>query len=271
MKLYISWVDGIAYSPEALDILYNSPAVDGIELSQRGLDQIEHFHQAGLRVSIHNIVRNLKGDLCHTDFLDLFRKYPELRENLKAMDNPYASFHAGYQHTHLQPATVVENAVKNINELDRMFDRKILFETPVYREEFHEEDMRRISTHPSFVSSVLSRTKAGYLFDIGHVLLSGINRGKEHHIETVLKAAHGRIMELHVNVPQKIDGVYRDMHGLFRKGDEMSDRIIDVTRRILAQEPEVYAINLEMSTGLRPVEHAKAMAQQAEYFRNSIQ
>jgi len=141
-------------------------------------------------------------------------------------------------------------------------------------------------TEPSFIKDILKKTDSyciepgrlpepvEFLFDVGHNFISAdakINNREfsgsvEDYFEEMLRAAAGRVRQLHLTVPAGNDEEgYSDQHRPFTPGDPLSDRILGLSKLIYKESPEVLQITLEIKTDLPPVDHAKKMVAQAEY------
>lgn len=134
-------------------------------------------------------------------------------------------------------------------------------------------------TSDSFISMVLKKTGAGFLFDVAHNWISYQSKESGGKISTqdVWEYFHrmlcvpARIEQLHVNVPggDKATG-YKDHHRVFGD-DELSQKILELTQYVYKEAREQIAlITLEMNTGLPPVNHAREMVRQVERLRREL-
>ncbi|HSN50267.1 MAG TPA: hypothetical protein VLR52_03470 [Bacteroidales bacterium] len=138
---------------------------------------------------------------------------------------------------------------------------------------------------PSFLRSLLHPSNqrpvpnTGFLWDISHNFItadSKIAEGSfagtiEDYFEEVLKAVGTKTMQIHVNVPSgDSKSGYLDHHLPFKKKDALSDRILELTRFVVKNAPELKVITLEISGGPDPVIFARDMALQAKYFVQQV-
>lgn len=114
----------------------------------------------------------------------------------------------------------------------------------------------------------------GLLFDVAHNLTSADTKRyngefegtNEDYFDKLLDISNGRTYQLHINVPEGNDEVgYIDRHWIFTPGDKLSDYVLELTKYVVEQSPELLVVTLEMDTGLEPVKHAKKMIEQARY------
>lgn len=98
--IYASWVKGLPQDRKALEILRDSGAVAGIEMSNID-EQVDMVQNGGLKFSAHTPGLNLTLNLAAPDFLRAFTcKEPttgaRLFKIIKESDAPVVGFHLGY-------------------------------------------------------------------------------------------------------------------------------------------------------------------------------
>ncbi len=94
-EIYISWVKGLVYDKQALDILKSSGVIAGIELSNVD-EQIERIQDSGLKVSLHCPGQKLTTNLAAKDFKYVFERKNGILEAILKSDAPIVGFHCGY-------------------------------------------------------------------------------------------------------------------------------------------------------------------------------
>lgn len=119
----------------------------------------------------------------------------------------------------------------------------------------------------------------GYLFDISHNFITadakiheGTYKGTvEDYFESIIKIAGIRTYQLHVNVPSgnSADG-YLDHHLPFVKDNYLSDKILELTRFVVRNAPQLEVITLEISGATDPETFARNVTAQAQYFIKSV-
>jgi hypothetical protein len=140
-------------------------------------------------------------------------------------------------------------------------------------------------TDPSFIEKVLETSREetlkaiGFLFDVGHNFIAADSKKHdkkfhgtiEDYFDAMLKSSAGRTYQVHLTVPggNQEEG-YLDIHNIFKHGQELSERIIELARLVVARSHELKVVTLEMNTGLKPIEHAEEMIRQTEYARNVL-
>lgn len=141
-------------------------------------------------------------------------------------------------------------------------------------------------TEPDFIDEILDVSgicgplpPLGFLFDVSHVFISAdakLHEGKfngtiEDYFQRTLEIPFGALYQIHLTVPEGNDeGGYADHHHLFKEGDRLSDRIMDLAKLAIEKAEELAVVTLEMRTDLTPVEHAREMVKQAEYAAKNL-
>jgi hypothetical protein len=138
IEIYSSWTKGLPKDKEALKLLFNSKIINGIEMTH--IDEVEIVKESGLKVSLHNIIKQLDTNIADPFFTEKITKNPntaKIFSEIKYMDNPYLGIHLGFSIF----SFFIEHEKIN-NHL------KILPETPI---ELHELIIRNITILQQFL------------------------------------------------------------------------------------------------------------------------
>ncbi len=275
--IYISWCPGLPDDKEALQILKDSDHVAGIELSNTD-ESAGKIRRAGLKTSIHNILRNHKATLADEDFITVLNHTENAITTLQDSDAPVAGFHAttpkNNEHSKERLISLLkENAAKAAE----LTGKQIAIETSVYRLQ-NTHPMKAYTTSPDFLRDIVAHTEAGILLDVSHFFISQHTRAVKEkrkfdlHNDVIdeIKTFAERIVQVHLNVPTKIDAGYDDFHTPFSEDGEMTEIILEICRNICAMDNNIKVITLEMDTGKAPAKHAEMMAEQARFFTDHV-
>ena len=195
VELYVSWCKGLAQDKQALAMLKNCQIITGIEtLNSKG--EREPFQQAGLKVSIHNMIKLFHCCLSDKNLISEFKKKENTHtlDNIRKSDAKAVGFHAYYKtqlienhvrHGKPLPEGIFENEsleqireriVKNLVFLERNINKglkkqkKVLFETQPFMDftklknpvnKVSDQEMKLMKRAgmmctPDFISSVLN-------------------------------------------------------------------------------------------------------------------
>jgi len=334
-EVYISWCQGLADDPEALDILVKSGVVDGVELSN--IDgQDDRIRDAGLKVSYHNPGFRQAWNLGRAWYWRMLEQ-PQGQAWIKRLQQSEAKtlgLHCGYTQGHplliemtdpsrpefpfQNNALLVMRVAKNIRRLEyainsglpedqrkhivlechgqkapefvpgKEYPETIGFDDIIERYEGSaglEGEPNQIGTAKDLMrvlGMVQGRTltQIGLLMDIAHCLKQAYFNWQLYpevdihhlaHTRDMLWIGGGRTLQIHSNVPGFEEGKgYDDKHGTFKPGERMSDFTTEFTAGIVEETPELLTFALEMETDLEPQQHARLMADQAEYVRKYV-
>ena len=177
VELYITWIKDLPYDKEALDILKNS-SIDGVEMRNTD-EQLYNILDNELKLSLHNPIAYSTKGLEDPDFRYKFYFNKGITEGSLSSNAPILGFHTGYSFIFDRKMSISEvktNTVDNLNDLDEIFNKKIVFELPSFHQDYigkeNQEYMDSI-TNPVFIKDILSKSDAGFLFDISHMFISG--------------------------------------------------------------------------------------------------
>lgn len=254
-QIYAPWFAGIS-NEAALRALKQSAVIDGVELSGRGEDT-EAIRSAGLKVSLHNPLRESGTDLSDADFEHAARR-AGIRAVMDRLDTDFVGFHLGF--TRIHQARSVEAmfraAVKNIAYLNTLTDKTILFETPSYFLRHAGTgigDVFDAVTSPAFIKRVLHTAQCGFLLDVPHVFISGITKeltGQcrfDEYVDELIGGCAPFVRALHISAPRRETGDgFSDAHGFLTPKEDTSRLIIDLCRRSVSRCPHISAVTLEM-------------------------
>lgn len=90
--------------------------------------------------------------------------------------------------------------------------------------------------------------------------------GVGEYFDQLLTAVAGRTKQVHLSVPSgdRANG-YRDESLPLQLGDPLSEELLDLTQKVIAESPGSDAFTLEIATGAPdPVRHARKMIEQVE-------
>lgn len=284
VDLYVSWCSGLTSSRKALGLLKKSGIVDGVETSGTGKEFFP-IQELGLKASLHNPLRFYRLGLDDSGFVPKLLSEKQIMGCCNASDPETVGFHSGYSavdNPKSNQSVILRHTIRNLNRLEKIIDKKLIFESCVYNKRFSFNSTNKglfFVTNPVFMEKVLSETNSGFLFDISHNFVSGMTKKREglykgsieDYFDEMLRVVGEKTFQLHVNVPlfDKQNG-FDDYHKPFLRGDKVSDKIIDLTKRVISASPNLKLINLEISTGAEPEKHAQKMIQQAKYFVSKV-
>ncbi|RKN79274.1 hypothetical protein [Ulvibacterium marinum] len=117
----------------------------------------------------------------------------------------------------------------------------------------------------------------GFLFDISHVFITADTKIHQReyggsitdYFEELLQIIGDKVYQIHVNVPEgnPLDG-YTDGHLPFTKGNELSQFILRLTKKVIKNSPNLKTMTLEIrgNKNMHPIEFANLMIAQANLF-----
>jgi len=284
VELYCSWCKGLPESTEALKLIKESELFAGIELSNTD-GQADKILEAGLKVSIHNPIREFKMTLDNEKFIQVLNTNPKIIDSCNKSSLSFVSFHTNYIPSldrTIPYSRVLKNTVKNLNELDTFFSKQILFETSCG---FGENEYLPFSesmfncTSPDFAKKILSKTNSGVLIDISHVISSAsahklynnYPKGVKDFFLDYLDACAKRTYELHLNSTKlNENGFYKDTHSKFVPTKKETQLAFECATQAINSCPKLEIVVLEIEPKLEPIAHAKLMIKQAQLFVKTV-
>ena len=283
IQIYASWCKGLPQDDKAIKILTKSGAIDGVET--RGIDAEFDLLKEKINVSLHNPkCMNLIG-LDDANFIKTFSSNPSLAEHCEKSTPATMGFHAGYAAIDEKETSLFEmksNIVSNIEKLQGLITKKVIFESSVYNEKFSKRingEVLADSTGPAFLQYLLSKTSAGFLFDVAHNMVSGHTkirngfymRSLEEYFDEIIEAVGDKTYQMHLNVPTgKLSSGIDDAHLVLRSNDAMSRKVLSLAKTVIDYAPNLAFITLEMGTGLAPQKHAEVMVKQAKRVKKAL-
>ncbi len=284
VELYCSWCKGLPESKEALKMLKDSGVFTGIELSNTDF-QADKIIDAGLKVSIHNPVREFKINLDNASFTEILNAHPEIISHCNKTELPFVSFHTNYIPS-LNPATsyelVLKNVKDNLNKIKNTLSKKVLFETSCgfgKSQEYVVSELLFKCTHPSFAKQILSETSAGVLIDISHVLASASlhkvynnypNEVKDFFLD-YLSVCSKSTYEMHINSTRiNEQGLYIDRHFPLNPEEKETQLAFECATEVINSCPNIETVVLEVEPNLDPINHVKLLIQQAQLFEKMV-
>ena len=283
IQIYVSWCKGLPQDEKALKILAKSGAIDGIETRSIGEDF--NLIKDKLKVSLHNPACMNKVGLDDSAFIKQFSSNISLASFCEKSDPATLGFHSGYAAVEEKETTIFDiksNTVSNLEKLSGLMTKKPIFESSVYNEKFSKGingETLADATDPAFMQYVLSKTKAGFLFDIAHNMVSGETKKRnglylrsiEDYFDEVIDAVGDKTYEMHLNVPRgKKLGEIDDYHCVLKSNDALSRKVISLAKVVVDYSPNLAFINLEMKTDLPPQKHAEVMVKQAKWVKKAL-
>ncbi len=266
MKPYIAWCPGLDEDLDALQLVASSN-VAGVETS--GIDAMLRMQEAGVRVSLHNIVRSGVAMLGSEGFQEQFSDELLLAARSDAQT---LGFHLPRRYSPERAGRVRSD----IQFLNRLFPQKSIvaelqcvFSTgSPDAQKWHpgvtcDDELFHTRVHEVLVDASL-------LCDVSHLLVTASQFSSSVDAcvawcVAVLDSIDWRVEQLHVVVPSGPLEYVRDLHGVF-DGSEWSEAVLLLCQKVLANSP-VKTVTLEMYTGLSPREHVQVLIKQAELFR----
>ena len=284
VEIYGSWMRGLAQNKEALAIIKSSGKLAGIELSSFGED-VELIKQAGLKYSLHNPLRDYKVGLESKYFIPMITKL-DLKKTCNESSPPAIGFHTGYAsmgEKNSDQEDIVFNTLKSIRFLDDWLDKKIIFESTGYHKHFFSTGDRKTMeyvTSPEFFKRLISKSKAGFLFDVSHNFVSGTTKILEgeykgeisDYFSDVLNVVSKDTYEMHLNIPGgNPKAGYFDVHYPIKMNQKTSKEILLLAKEVLDCCPNLKTITLEIDSGKNsPKQHAKMLVGQAELLKKNL-
>jgi sugar phosphate isomerase/epimerase len=254
---------------KALEILKNSRIISGIETSNLN-EEIELIKKAGLKVSIHNPLRNLHLGLENRNLKKNLTK--ELINKCELADTGLVGFHAGYKiiETNQNLWLTKIRTILNIKFLKKKINKKIIFESPPYLNNELGKRREKIAS-PNFVKTILKHSD-GYLFDVSHnfITMKQFEKQGKNYRKEILEVTKGRVLQMHLNAVTKTpEGDYIDEHKTFQ-GLKHEKEELEFAKEVLSLNPQLKVITLEMSTNSSPEKHAKILVEQAKYLKKKL-
>jgi len=278
VELYCSWCKGLPESKEALKLIKNSGLFAGMELSNTDL-QADKILEANLKVSIHNPIREFNMNLDNENFSKVFNLNPQILASCDKSSLPFVSFHTTnllFLDRTIPYEELLKNAITNLNFLDNKLSKNIIFETgcgfaPEAKLPFPKTFY--MCTQPGFAKKILSKTNAGVLMDISHVVASASahklynnypNEIKDFFLD-YLKICAKRTYEIHLNSTKIYpNGRYIDRHFPLDPSSAETQLAFELTALAIKACPKLEMIVLEVEPNLEPVPHAKLLIKQAQ-------
>lgn len=261
VELYVSWIPGLCENKEAVVLIKNSPNITGIELSGGNTDMVI-ARASGLKLSVHTPTREKSCGLCDPDF------QKNILPHLTQFDgSTLATFHSISTTPTITKEEIIQNCIKNLKFCCTTYSpHRVAFETTA----FWPGVVPPFMTDNEFVKILLENTQSGLVFDVSHTFCAAINRelhtnqSFKEYLREIIEISKGRVLEMHFNVPAEVNGTITDVHGIYVENDSTCDAIVELARKVLAVNPQIKVVNLEMYTHGTPLDHAKIMCKQAE-------
>jgi hypothetical protein len=282
-KFYAAWSEGLLSNSEALEILKNSDLIEGIETRFNG-ENLSLMKEIGLKLSLHRPPLGFNLNFGDRNFLDFFRskKGRKVIEVIDESDASTVGFHLAFnEEKFLNSDEMFSLLLKNIVGFSRKISKRAVFESVPGEGRFGK--YFRTINDPLFIKKILESSKnekpaPGVLFDVSHNYVIANNltkrkffrRGISDYFNLLLRNFSGRINQMHVNVPEQLNGNYFDFHGFFRENDPLTDEILELTGKVIKKNPEIETITLEFKSGLGPVDYAKKTVEQAEILLGAL-
>ncbi len=284
VEIYASWCTGLPSDKEALSIIKNSNLLVGIETCHVD-GEIKQIIDFGLKYNLHNPLRNLHIGLENNTFIPTMIQYPNIVRALNESNPVAVGFHAGYSAMNDSNSSIelmVSNTLRSIKFLDEVVQKKIIFETVPYTDEFARVGNKfalDYVTSPDYMKRIISKGRAGLLIDISHNYVSGAHKIKnglfkgdiQDYFTSILNSTVNDVYQIHLNVPS-FDAAkgYYDTHSIIKPTQKTSKEIMLIAREIIDSCPNLKTITLEMTTNLSPIKHAKVMVKQAELVKKEL-
>ncbi len=288
-QVYVSWCEGLHQNRAALDILKNSGIVSGVEARPSSQEETALIKAAGLKVSLHRPPLKLDLGLADINFIKFFetKQGREVLESIRNSDSPTVGFHLSFSDSNfIDEKDLLQTVANNLSSLERKINKdstselkKVVAESqPPHGSNFFKLRL----ADPLFIKNILERPEfnasLGYLLDTSHNFITAKERiwkgefsgSVSEYFDYLVSTISGKIYQLHINVPGKVLGFYFDAHRIFKKGDRLSEEILDLTRKVVRASPELEVLTLEMTSGMEPMAHAKEMVKQAELLLDTI-
>ncbi|MFA5931693.1 MAG: hypothetical protein WC821_05295 [archaeon] len=285
VEIYASWTKGLPEDKEALAILKNSGIIAGIELCKAG-NEIELIKNSGLKYNLHNALRDYKLGLDSQYFVPAMVKFPEVLKACRESDPPAIGFHTGYSSLEdkmVSKEGTVATTLKSIRFLDEKLNKKVIFESTCYHERYFSSGHQGVAnyvTSPIFFKEILSRSKAGFLFDVSHNLVSGTTKiiHKEYkgeisdYFREILNVVAKETYQMHLNVPSGDHKVgYNDMHLPLKMNQKNSKLVLLLAKEVLDSCPNLKTLTLELNPiDASPKHHAKMLVEQAKLIHKHL-
>lgn len=137
---------------------------------------------------------------------------------------------------------------------------------------------------PYFLNSILSDERIknnpnlGFLFDVAHVFISAnnlsreglINESRDELISSIIDVTKGRVFQLHLTGVYELGSGFFDDRQVEIGKDKTSKILLNIAKQVINHNPGLNTITLEIETGLKPLEHAKKLVQQAEMVKKEL-
>jgi len=276
MQLYIPFSNGVL-APLVEETLKERGIIDCVEMPVI-IEGSRIKRHAGASYRLHNPQKESNVDLSDSDFIAVIDTLqPQLFQYIEHVDA--ISFHLGFTRIHQQrsASVIFKNAVSNINYLCRTLKKRILFETPGYREKHintENGDVFDAITSPGFIRDIVGEAECGFLLDIAHTFITGSTKEKlsgksgyarEYFDELLMECAPG-IEQIHINAPiMDSEGCYADAHSPIEPANPTGSRILEMLTQTVRHSPNLTAITLEISS-----DSPHEFFQQAVLIRNII-
>jgi hypothetical protein len=284
ISIYAPWCPGLSEDKEALAIIRDSKILTGIETCDAD-SEIDRIKAAGVKYNLHNPLFKEKIGLDCPQFVTAFTFHPKMLEYCNGSSPPALSFHTGYDSIENKNCTkeyALNNTLHSIKFLDSVIQKKIIFESTTYSPKYFETGHKETAsyvTSPNFFKDIFSKSKAGFLFDIAHNLVSGSNKivlGEyngtiEDYFSDILRVVAKETYQIHLNVVGgDLKKGFTDEHEIIKPSQKNSKLVLSLAKEIIGACPNLKTITLEMYTKKKPVEHAKLMIKQAELVKNEL-
>lgn len=286
VELFCSWCRGLAQSREALKLLVDSNEFSGIELSIVN-EEIDLILDAGLKVSLHNPLRNYHESIESDSFIESFLKEPTIPFYSKKVLLPFISFHVGRSCSLgecYSKQKIFSNTKKNLDYLSNSIDKKIILEGTCFTNKMiNEKEFTKInlySTSREFFRDFSLHTNAEILIDVAHTLVSGQTRILNDFYEESIKDyftdfldyTKNNVFELHINSFELTkEKNFVDKHHPFKESGFESNLVFECTNEAISNCSNLKAIVLEIESNSDPINHARIMIEQAKLVRKKLE
>jgi hypothetical protein len=280
VEIYSSWSKGLAYDKTALKMLKGA-GIAGIELGQCG-EEVELIQNSGLKFSLHNPSREKRLSLGSADFIQMLKKSPEIIETCNASGPPSVGFHIGnpdFLKTVYSIESLEYSVLSGLKFLDSCIAKKIIFEScPYYGSNEGKSSVYYYVTTPEFIRAIISKSTAGYLFDVAHNTVTGQNKiamGEyngtiEEYLSELLSVCAKETFQVHLNVPRIEGKKWVDAHAPFNARKKESRQILTFAKEVIDSCPNLKTITLEIDSNLAPQAHAKLIIAQEKIIQKLL-
>ena len=266
VEIYGSWFDDFSNDKNTLEMIRKS-GYDGLEVTDHLT--MKKLQEEGIKVSLHNPLRDRDLSLTTNGFFKALREDPRYVDSCKRSDAKTVGFHLTRSGTKVNDLdSAIDSAKTNLHALKVATNKDILFEPmPIRKNQTREGYENNILLTEDKNLEYLA-LNSGILWDMSHMFItfSNITDSPMRKMEDSANILGPYVGQIHLSVPEILKDQYEDKHLPYRSNDITSKMIYDQLGILLERSPNLKTLTFEIRRGEDEKMHAKDLLNQYEIF-----